>query len=357
MWEKIYETFETATDRLPENYGGIGNSVFTSDLEDQPLVQKRQAIQQAIDQVKKASMAIERLDDPQPFHHTQPIMRQSESRTSYLTVPTNMAMPRRASFPMKPPPKSGSISSPVERRTFDTSPEATQAKLEFDRPQSTRKWPSTMVGTRLPSDDSLGHPDSYRLQDTTQRSLDDANPRRYAGFASSSDYDDSSTFTGTHGAKGRDRFDSSTRSNPSLLPLPSIKRKRPKKEDRTTPSSSNLQKPDNPLPQSPPLQDPRQWFESEKHDKATQTVRDLLKRWTFLDLGDEDVEEGRGEQHSGREDDEDDAPVKRPRIGAKRESPDNREPRMAGGSGGGGGNGGDRSGDGGGQQKKKMKRS
>lgn len=351
MWEKIYETFETATDRQPGSYISIADSVISSGSDEQSLAEKHQAIQQAINQVNQSNMAIESLDDTHSLRHTQPVARQSESRQSHLTVPANVAMPRRASLAMNPPPKSSSsFLSPLERRIFDNTPAATRPKLETDGPRSIGERSSTSMASTVPpsfsitsEEDYPGPSDNFKLTDNTHRSLDDSNSRRYAPVHSSLDRDEAKR--GTHGIKEHHQSDFSTRSNPSHFPSPSLKRKTLKEDKPTTPSST-LQTPDKLHSQPSPLLGPRQWFESEKHDKSSQTVRELLKRWTFLDLGDEDHDESPDEQQRVRDDNEDDARVKRIRIGAgeaegeRLESRGHRRGNNSGG--GGGGDGGER---------------
>lgn len=352
MWEKIYETFETATDRQPGSNTNTSNSAFISDSKEQSVAQKHQAIRQAIDHVNQSSMAIEKLDDPKNVHDVQPGARQHEPRQRHLTVPAPVAMPKKASLAMGPPQKPGSSSfSTLGRPTLDATLEAAQIEGDTDRPRKFRERPSTsMVSTRTPSlniigeEDYPGRSDIYRLTDSTQRSLDDLSPRRYAGLRSSSNRNDISASTGRHGTKDHHQYDSPTRSDPFLLPSPTLKRKTP-----TTPSTTS-QNPDNPLPQPAPLQEPRQWFELEKHDKTSQTVRDLLKKWTYLDLGDEDDGESRDEQHRGPDDDEDDGRV----TGARRNAGAAVEKRLGSrGDSGGGGDARERAGDGREEQTKK----
>lgn len=341
MWEKIYQTFEAATDRQPGSYISIADSVISNDSDEQSLAQKHQAIQQAINQVNQYNMAIESLDDTQSLRHTQPVARQSESRQSHLTVPANVAMPRRASMAMNPPPKS-SLSSPLERRIFDITPEARRPKVEMDGPRSIPERSSTSMASTVPpsfnitsEEDNPGRSDNFKLTANTHRSLDDPNSRRYAGVNPSLDRDDFSATKVTHGIEEHHQSDFSTLSNSSPFPPPSLKRKTLKEENTTTPSST-LQAPKKLRSQTSPLQGLRQWFESEKHDKSSQTVRDLLKRWTFLDLGDEDHDESPDEQQRVRDYNEDDARVKRVRIragGAEGERLESRGHRRGGNSG------------------------
>lgn len=351
--EKIYETFETATDRPPGSNINTSDSASMSDSEEQSVSQKHQAIRQAIDHVNQSIMAIERLDDPKNVHDVQPEARQLEPRHRHLTVPAPVVIPKKASLAMGPPQKPSSISfSTLGRSTFDATLEAGQKDADTDRPRKVRERPSTsMVSTRAPSLNIIGEEDypgrsDYRLTDSTQRSLDDLSPRRYAGLRSSSNRDDISASSRTHGTKDRHQYDSPTRPSPFLLPSPSLKRKTP-----ATPSTTS-QNPDSPLPQPAPLQEPRQWFELEKHDKTSQTVRALLKKWTYLDLGDDDDGESGDEQHRGPDDDEDGARV----AGARKDAGAAVEKRLGSrgdSDGGGGGDGRERAGDGRGKRTKK----
>lgn len=283
--------------------------MIISDSEEKSLAQKHQAIREAIDQVNQSSMAIDRLDAPQNVHHVRPIARQSQSRQTYLTVPASESMPRRATLAMNPPPKSSSYAfSSLERSTSDAVPDATNPKMEMDGPRSHRERPTTLVASTRPptlivigDEDAPGRLNRYRPTENTQRSSD-ANPLRYGGVHSFSDRNDFSTSTGTRGTNDHHQYDPPTSSTPFLLPSPSLKRKSPK-EDESITRPSTSQQPDKTLPQTTSIQDPRQWFESEKHDKTSQTVRELLKRWTFLDLGDEDDDETRDDPHRGQGED------------------------------------------------------
>lgn len=311
MWEKIYETYETTPDRQAEITSNVSDSLLLSDTEEPSSAQKRQAIQQAINQVCRSSMASEKLDDPKNSHHLLPETRQPGQLQSHLTVPMVGTMPRKA---MNPARKASPVFSPLERQIFDTTLGAAQLNVEIDRSRSTRAIPSiSMATTRPPAlniiseEDYSGVSDSYRTTDKTPRSFDDANPRRSANL---SDRDDYSASKGTNNTSPYHQYDSPPRLSPSLLPSPDLKRK------TQTPPSSTLQQYENfPRPTSTP-KEPRQWFELEKHDKTSQTVHDLLRKWTFLDLGDQDTDERHDEQHSKKEDEEDRAQVGRARPGA-----------------------------------------
>lgn len=370
MWEKICESFDTTTESQPGSYIDIADSRLRSDSEEQSLEERHQAIQQAIKKVNQSNMTIERLDDPQNSHQAHPLPRPSASRQSHLTVPTSVDMPmpmhRKRSLAMDPPPKVSSTSfSKLPSRTFDSSPEITQPKVEMDRPRSTREQPSTsMSGTITPSvkiireEDYLDRPEksdrNYRPTDNIQRYLDDPNSRRYADVHSSSDRHSLSASSGTYVSK--DHKHESL--NPSLLHPHSLKRKR-SKEAESSPPFSIRQNPDNPLSQNPSPQNPRQWFESEKHEKSSRIVRDLLKKWTFLDLGDEDQDENPEEQHMVQDEGADGAwigGVSKGAVRAERDRLEGRWHRRAGGSGdGGGGDGGEGSGDGGEEQRKRVR--
>lgn len=318
--------------------------MIISDLEEKSSAQKHQAIRAAIDQVNQSSMAIDRLDAPQNVHHVRRFAPQSQLRQPYLTVPASEPMPRRATLAMNPPPKSSSYSSSLESRTSDAYSGATKLKMQMDGPRSLRERPTTSMAPTGPptliivgDEDAPDRVNRCTPTENTQRSSHNANPLRYGGVHSSSGRNDISASTGAHGTNDHHQYDPPTGSTPFLLPSPSLKRRIPKEEESITPSPTP-QQPDSSLPQTTSIQDSRQWFETEKHDKTSQTVRELLKRWTFLDVGDEDDDETRDDPHRGQGDDEGRTRAGRARIGAGGAEGEHRR----GGDGGGGGDGGER---------------